>query len=287
MLDQAEKLRRLVSRSAATGSRPSAGPKLLVVSGGKPGVGATTLAVNLAVTLASDALRVVLVDADFAHSNIASQCGISESIGIGDVLAGRRSVHEAIQRGPAGLQIIAGWPAAEPRGAIPDRISPRVRRQFQSLAPHADWVVIDCGHESRGLVSEFWSAAEQVLLVTSPDAVAVMDSYSLVKTLLSRQPLCSRQPQAPPLGLVVNLAEDEVSAADVHRRVAQSCQRFLGISPDFAAALPCDPAAAAALRIKLPLALQSPPGPLGAAIQDLAQRLIQPSEATHRERLAA
>ena len=281
MLDQAEKLRRLVSRSAAADQRPGAGPKLLVVSGGKPGVGATTLAVNLAVTLASDALRVVLVDADFAQSGIASQCGISDAIGIGDVLTGRRSVHEAIQRGPAGLQIIAGWPAAEPRGAIPDRISPRVRRQFQSLAPHADWVVIDCGHESRGLVSEFWSAAEQVLLVTSPDAVAVMDSYSLVKTLLSRLPL------SPTLGLVVNQAEDETSAADVHRRIAQSCQRFLGASPDFAAALPSDPAAAAALRIKLPLALQSPPGPLGQAIEQLAQRLVQSVEATHRERLAA
>jgi flagellar biosynthesis protein FlhG len=276
MLDQAETLRRL-SRSAAAG----AGPKLLVVSGGKPGVGSTTLAINLAVTLASDALRVVLVDADFSRSNIAAQCGIPDSIGIGDVLAGRRSVHEAIQRGPAGLQIIAGWPAAEPRKAIPDRISPRVQRQFQSLAPHADWVVIDCGHESHGLVSEFWSAAEQILLVTSPDAVAVMDSYSLVKTLLSRQPL------SPPLALVVNQAEDESSAADVHRRIDQSCQRFLGVSPEFAAALPSDPAAAAALRVKLPLALQSPPGPLGLAIQQLAQRLLQIREPSQRERLAA
>jgi flagellar biosynthesis protein FlhG len=253
-----------------------------VISGGKPGVGTTTLAVNLAATLASDPLRVVLVDADFARASVAAQCGVSDAVGIGDVLAGRRSVHEAIQRGPAGLQIIAGWPTAEPRGSIPERISPRVLRQFQSLAPHADWVVIDCGHESHSLVSEFWSAAEQILLVTTPDAVAVMDSYSLVKTLLARQQV------SRPVALVVNQAENDACAADVHRRVSQSCRRFLGVSPELAAALPSDPdAASAAVRVKLPLALQSPPGALAAAIQRLAERIATSRELTQRDRLAA
>jgi flagellar biosynthesis protein FlhG len=280
MSEQTEKLRRLVTQATGVNPRP-AGPRLLVVSGGKPGVGATTVAVNLASTLASDALRVVLVDADFSRASIAAQCGISDAVGIGDVLAGRRSVHEAIQRGPAGLQIIAGWRAAEPRGGIPERVSQRVVRQFQSLAPHVDWVVVDCGHESRSLVSEFWSAAEQVLLVTSPDAVAVMDSYSLVKTLLSRQSL------AEPLALVVNQADDEASAADVHRRIDQSCQRFLGVSLDFAGDLPGDPAAVPAARGPLPLALRSPESPLAQSIQQLAERLLKSSESDRRERLAA
>ena len=281
MLDHTEKLRRLVSRSASIGHGPGAGPKLLVISGGKPGVGATTVAVNLAVTLSSDALRVVLVDANFARASIAVQCGVSDAIGIGDVLTGRRSVHEAIQRGPAGLQIIAGLPAGASRGSIPQCVSPRVRRQFQSLAPHADWVVIDCGHDSHSLVSEFWSAAEQVLLVTSPDAVAVMDSYALVKTILS-----SQQP-ARPLGLVVNQAADEAIATDVHRRIDLSCRRFLGVSPEFAAALPRDPLAAHLARGTLPLTMQSPAGPLALAIQQLAYRAIQSRDPGQRERLAA
>src|SRR5687768_271415 len=107
MLDQAEKLRRLVMRASSAGPRDQHGPRLLVVSGGKRGVGATTVAVNLAVALAKDALRVILVDADFTHASIAAQAGLSDAIGIGDVLAGRKSVHEAIQRGPAGWQTIA------------------------------------------------------------------------------------------------------------------------------------------------------------------------------------
>jgi flagellar biosynthesis protein FlhG len=280
MFHHAPQIHRLVSRAASI-PRPVAGPKLLVVSGGKPGVGATTVAINLAVTLASDGLLIVLVDADFSRASSASQCGISDANGIGDVLAGRRSVHEAIQRGPAGLQLIAGLRPGEPRSNLPQQISHRALRQFRSLAPHADWMVIDCGHESHSLVNEFWSAAEQILLVTSPDAVAVMDTYSLVKTLLSRQPI------ARPLSLVVNQAEDDACAADVHRRIDRSCQRFLGVSPELAAALPIDPAAAQATRSQSPLALQSPTGTLAAAIEQLAQRAISPSACDSRERMAA
>jgi flagellar biosynthesis protein FlhG len=256
-------------------------PRLLVVSGGKQGVGATTLAVNLAAALACDALRVVLVDADFSRPGIAAQCGVSDAIGIGDVLAGRRSVHEAIQRGPAGLQIVAGLRSGQPRGNLPERISNRVLRQFRSLAPHADWVVIDCGHESHGLVAEFWSAAEQVLLVTSPDAVAVMDTYSLIKQLLSPQ-----QPRRE-LSLIVNQAEDEASAADVHRRIDQSCRRFLGVSLDYSAALPIDAAARQAARSQTLLAMQSPGSPLAAVIESFAARLAVPGDSSQRERLAA
>jgi flagellar biosynthesis protein FlhG len=261
--------------------RTANGPRLLVVSGGKQGVGATTLAVNLAATLAADALRVVLVDADFSRPGIAAQCGVSDAIGIGDVLAGRRSVHEAIQRGPAGLQVVAGLRPGQPRGNLPERISNRVLRQFRSLAPHADWVVIDCGHESHHLVAEFWSAAEQVLLVTSPDAVAVMDTYSLVKHVLSRQPL------ARELSLIVNQARDEASAADVHRRVDQSCRRFLGVSLDYSAALPLDVATRDAAQGSMPLALRLPESPLACAIEGYAARVIVPRDRSQRERIAA
>jgi hypothetical protein len=46
-------------------------------------------------------------------------------------------------------------------------------------------------------MSDLWSLAERALLVSSPDAAAVMDTYALVKTLLTRQSL------AQPLALIV------------------------------------------------------------------------------------
>lgn len=242
--------------------------RLLVVSGGRVGVGATTVATSLAVTLAREAQRVVLVDADFSRPEIASRCDVSPEPGISDVLLGSRNIHEVLQRGPSGVQVLAGSRSAEARGQLPTRVRQRLLRQYQSLQPHADWIVIDAGHEPHDLVRRLWSAADQVLLVTSPDAVAVMDTYSLVKTVTAGHDVPS------PLALVVNQARDESETADVHRRIDQSCRRFLERSIDLAGFLPGEPGEVA----HQPAAQD---GPLAEAIQTLTDNLLQAAQANH------
>jgi flagellar biosynthesis protein FlhG len=281
MIDQAAELRRLVFRAAQPIGPGHGGARTLVVSGGRPGVGATTLAVNLAAALAHDALRVVLVDADLYRADVAEHCGIAGGLSIQDVLGGRRSIHEALQLGAAGMQIVAGSAAAETRAAVNERSIRRLLRQLRSLTPHADWLLVDAGDQPCELAARLWSAADAVMLVTAPDAVSVMDTYALVKTLLTRHSLVR------PLELVVNRLGDADNAADVHRRIDQSCRRFLGLSVSFAGAAPHDPAAASIGRDRAPAILAEPDRPLSRAIAELARHFIQqPQESTAHRRAA-
>jgi flagellar biosynthesis protein FlhG len=232
MLDQASELRRLVTDSAWQ-EHGDDGPPLLVIAGGKPGVGATSLAVQLAVALAGDALRVVLIDADLHDASLADQCGLAAGVGIGDVLAGRRNIHEALQRGPGGVQVLAGSNAADVQAAVNERAVQRLLKQIRSLGPHADWVLVDAGHAADPIVARLWLSAARVLLVTAPDAASVMGAYAQIKTLVSRQ--------SAELSVDVIVASaDEAHGRDVHRRIDQSCRRFLGLSVGLAAVLPAD-----------------------------------------------
>jgi flagellar biosynthesis protein FlhG len=242
-------------------------PRSLVVAGGKPGCGATTIAVQLARALAADAQRVVLVDgnaqpADSPADDLAARCGLSPTLTMSDVLKGRKNIHEALLRGPAGLQVLAGGPANAGREPPTRRQIERLLRQMQSLVPHTDWFLIDAGHRPSELAARLWSAAEQILLVTSPDAAAVMDTYALVKTLLTRQALNR------PVSLVVNQAADEAAAADVCRRIDQSCRRFLGLGVELAGWLTRDARLAAG-----DLLSSDAEGP--AALDDALARLCQ------------
>jgi flagellar biosynthesis protein FlhG len=97
---------------------------------------------------------------------------------------------------------------------------------------------VDAGSEPNDLAARLWLCAGQVLLVTSPEAAAVMDSYALVKTLLKRPSLSGPGALCGPLALVVNRAADEAQAADVCRRIDQSCRRFLGLPVPLAGWLP-------------------------------------------------
>jgi flagellar biosynthesis protein FlhG len=245
--------------------------RTLVVSGGKPGVGATTLAVNLAAVLAQDALRIVLVDADLYRAEVAARCGLTGSLGIGDVLAGRKTIHEVLQRGPSGMQVLAGGASAEIRSSIGERTIQRLLRQTRTLGPHSDLLIIDAGNQPSEFTARLWEAADNLLLVTSPDAVAVMDSYALIKTLLSRHSLVR------PVTLIVNQAADEAVAADVHRRIDQSCRRFLGLSINFAGGVPQDP----------DFARCECPAPLATMLGQFAQQLLDFEQTARSQRMAA
>ena len=164
MTDQAAELRKLVLAEART----AAGnfehrPRLLVITGAKGGVGATTTAVNLAVALADHGARVVLVDADPNRAGVASLCGLDEQHGLADVLAARRDIHEVLVRGPAGIQVAPGVWAPDSRvvratGPMPidtgsgtvndlfsERAAARLLRQLSGLGRHAEWAVLDVG----------------------------------------------------------------------------------------------------------------------------------------------
>lgn len=266
MSDQASPLRNLVLReAAAAGELPRS--RMIVVAGGKAGVGVTTIGVNLAVALAKHGLRTVLIDADLQQPDAAVLCGCLQSPGLGEVLASKRDIHEVLQRGPAGLQLVSGI-AGDGKSPCTPKSQQRLLRQLHSLSKHVDVVVIDAGSVPTDLARQLWAAADEVLLVTSPDVVAVMDSYAAVKTMYTPAPI------APQLRLVVNRAQDHEQALDVFRRIDQSCQRFLEVSLHMEAALPRDEQAKQAARHGVPVLVLTPHSPLSRAVDQLAGALV-------------
>ncbi len=109
MLDQAHDLRRLaIERSRPMTADSTARPTLLAVTGGKGGVGTTTIAINLATALAAAGKRPLLVDADPRGGDAALWCDIQERYTLADLLAGRRTWAEVIEPAAGGVRLVAG-----------------------------------------------------------------------------------------------------------------------------------------------------------------------------------
>src|SRR5262245_2112060 len=104
-----------------TSAAANHGHGMLVVSGGRQGVGATTLAVELAKMLAEDGRRVVLIDANVQRADVAASTSLVGGLGIGDVLAGRQTIHEVLQRGPAGMHVLVGTATPETQTGLNER----------------------------------------------------------------------------------------------------------------------------------------------------------------------
>ena len=95
--DQAEGLRRM--------NRPRP-VRVIAITGGKGGVGKTSLAVNLGIALAEQQRRVMLFDADLGLANVDVLLGVHSQYNLSHVLAGERTLDEVIVEGPQGLQIV-------------------------------------------------------------------------------------------------------------------------------------------------------------------------------------
>jgi flagellar biosynthesis protein FlhG len=193
----------------------------MVVTGGKGGVGATTVALNLAVALTHAGCRTALVDAA-PYADIAHLAGIDNSGGqcLDDVIAGTCEITEALHSGPAGIGVLAGRAASPESPDRSPRAADRLLSRLPALAAHVDAVVIDSGNGMTPWSRAFWQRAGLVLLVTTPDDTAVMDAYATIKRL-------GTDDGAADIRVLVNQCDDAAAAADAQRRIADACRRFL------------------------------------------------------------
>lgn len=116
-------------------------PRIIVVTSPLPGDGKSTIASNLAVTLASSGQPVVLIDGDLRRPMVDTVFGLSKGAGISDVLAGRATIAEVAQRFGNGqlLVVTAGKVPPNPSEVLG---SARMRELLKSIAREAI-VVID------------------------------------------------------------------------------------------------------------------------------------------------
>ena len=265
MHDQANDLRRLVRREIASKAAPRAErPKMIAVASGKGGVGATTIAVNLSVAFAQRGRRTVLVDADGGDARIL--CRLDERHTLADVLAGRCVVREVLQPGPGGIDVL---PGAWGLGDLADCSAESQQRligQLMDLGNRADLIVVDAGNGSSRLIKRFWQAADQVLLVATPELTAVMDAYASIKVLAAGDDSIAIRP-------LVNMANGPVDVDDVHSRLARACLRFLGIRLPDAAWMSLDPRVAAGGKTQQPFVLAEPAGQPALEIYRLVEEL--------------
>jgi len=221
MSDQAYKLRKLMLDTAPQIDTEADLPPTIVVAGGKGGVGTTTVAINLAAELAQGGRRTILIDAA-PNADVAAMLDVDVDRGatLADVLSGACSAADAVRGGPAGILLLAGEWVAERTTARWNRPLDRLCDRLPSLDSRADVLVIDVGSSVSPWWPRLWSQATLVLLVATPDDVAVVDSYATIKHGLPDEDVDLR--------VLVNQCSDTASATDVQSRLAAACRRFLG-----------------------------------------------------------
>jgi flagellar biosynthesis protein FlhG len=233
MPDQADHLRELAESASPLERDDALGPPMITVTGGKGGVGTTTVAVNLAAALADRGRRVVLVDAARHHADMAQVAGIAPITRdtLVEVLAGKCAAADALVPGPGGTLLLANRWAPKSRPDFSRHVQQRLLTELHALRDLADVVVVDTGSGLSPWTRRFWVGSRLVIVTTTTDDVAVMDTYAAIK-------LSTVDGTAADIRVLANQCECDRAAGAVSDRLANACRRFLGRTVPALPALP-------------------------------------------------
>ncbi|MGO0121713.1 MinD/ParA family protein [Desulfothermobacter acidiphilus] len=259
MRDQAHKLKTLVTR------RQKAGSRVLAITSGKGGVGKTSLAVNLGILLAQRGHQVILFDADLGLANAEILLGVSSNCTLYDYLYRGRRVEDLLHPVPGGLRLISGGSGVQELAQLNEQGRERLLALLLFLQSDTDFLLVDTGAGIDSLVLDFVAAAEEVLLLLTPEPTSLTDAYALLKVLQRRGPM-------PRVFLVVNRASGR-EAERVASRLQLACRHFLQWEPVYLGFLPEDRNVGQAVKEQHPLVLRFPFAPAARQLEKIASQL--------------
>jgi flagellar biosynthesis protein FlhG len=262
LVDQAEALRSLASETDGGGRRA----RLVAVTSGKGGVGKTTVAVNLAIRLSAMGRRVVLFDADLGMANADVLCNVTAPCTLAHVVAGRRSLEDAIVEAPGGFRLVPGASGLARIASLSEFERSRLLQELRRLEADSDLILIDTAAGLSPNVLSFALGSDQLLVVTTPEPTAITDAYAIIKTL-------RRQRSDLEANVLVNMVRDADEGRAVFGRIDAVCRRFLELNVRYAGHVVHDARVMMAVRHRRPFVLENPHGDAARCVTQLAHRM--------------
>jgi flagellar biosynthesis protein FlhG len=265
--EQAADLERWVHEARAAHAGRG-GPRVVVVAGGKGGVGKSNFSLNFSLALQERGRRVLLVDCDTGLGNLDVLLGLCPARHLGHVLGGECALGEAMVAGPLGLRLLPAASGLSAVGQGSGAAMARLLGVLGEIAASCDVCVLDAGAGLGPQVRALLRRAGEILLVTTPEPTALADAYATLKAIQVGNPRARTR-------LVVNMADSPHDAEAARQSVTEVAREFLGWSPGYLGFVPRDPSVVRAVRAQEPFLLRASGGPAARAVRGLAAGFCQ------------
>jgi flagellar biosynthesis protein FlhG len=282
--DQAETLREMArSATKAQGVDSSQGPavadqhglRVISVTSGKGGVGKSNVVSNLAIALSTQGKKVLILDADLGLGNLDVLLGLSPPYNLNNVLNGEKSISEIIVDGPAGIKIIPAGSGVQEFTSLGQHEKLKLLDELDMLEEKFDIMIVDTEAGISENVTYFSVAAQEIIVVVTPEPTSITDVYALIKLLATRY-------SEHHFKVLVNMAKDSEDALEVFRKLANVAGRFLDISLDYLGCVIKDEKVVEAVKRQKAVSELFPESEAAACFTTLAKRVI---ESTRHKRL--
>jgi len=240
-------------------------PLVFSVTSGKGGVGKTNISVNLACHLSRMGERVVLLDADLGLANVDVILGLTPKLNLFHLFHEGMTIADVLCDTPYGFKILPAASGVSEMLALSTGQKLDLLESMDYLEDMVDYLIVDTGAGINDNVLYFNLAAQERLVVMTPEPTSLTDAYALIKVLKLNHGV-------EHFKVLVNMASSAKNAKEVFARLYQACEHFLdGVSLDLAGFVPLDPAVKKAVINQTPFSVLQAGGPASLAVGELAK----------------
>ncbi|MGN6105092.1 MAG: MinD/ParA family ATP-binding protein, partial [Kofleriaceae bacterium] len=268
--DQAATLR-VIRGGKPTKISPEAPHRAIAVSGGKGGVGKSTIALNLALAYAQAGARTLMVDTDLGMADLNLLLGVAPEKSILDALGG--TPLEQILVSAHGIQLLPALNGSYLLSTIGPAAQRHVLDLVRSLSSSFDMCLIDVAAGIGQVQTAFAGATGDAVVVVNPEPLSMADAYACLKVLAVEQGVTHAF-------VVPNRVTSRSQSDEILQRLTALVHRFLDLEITAMAPIPADPCVAEAAQIGVPLLVHAPESPAARAIRQLARSITAASHSS-------
>lgn len=207
--------------------------KTISITSGKGGVGKTSLICNLALSLANKGNRVLILDGDLGMANVDIMFNKRAEKNLQHLLSGQNSVSEIITSLRTGIDLISGGSGVYELQNLNSFEKRAIFDQLESLKNQYNYMLIDTAPGIADNVLYLNAAAEEILIVLTPDPSSMTDAYALIKVLNTKYKINE-------FSVVSNLMTNEREGLLNFKKLSDICLKFLSIKLNYKGFVPMD-----------------------------------------------
>lgn len=274
MQDQASRLRN-ISKRRENSNQVNVSPVIAVTSG-KGGVGKSNMSVNLALAMGQYGKKILLVDFDLGLANIDILFGIYPKHTLRDVFRGTKELRDIVVEVTENLMIIPASSGVEDMVNLSSAQKERLIREINLLKREIDLVVVDTGSGIYSDIVRMLVAANEIIIVTTPEPTAITDAYAVTKVL-------AKYKKKPRINLLVNMCKNISDARSTGKKITEAAKRFLGVEIQEVWAVPHDYHVESSVRAQKPFILKYPDAVISSNIRKIAGNILSRQNKTYSD----
>ncbi|WP_127580646.1 MinD/ParA family protein [Paenibacillus koleovorans] len=265
MSDQAQSLRNLVRHQQQ--ETRTTGTRIITVTSGKGGVGKSNFTLNFALTLQAKGYKVLVFDADIGLANIDVLMGVSSKYSLYHLLKREKTIWEIIHKGYNDIEFIAGGSGFNDLIRLTEEEVDYFADQVNLLNGYVDYIIFDTGAGLSKETLKFIVAANETIVVTTPEPTSITDAYAIIKMVHSMD-------LDVKFKLVVNRVTDPREGKLTADKISMVAKKFLDLDIPTLGFVEDDISVSKAVKRQVPFTIAFPNSLASRSIGELAERFL-------------